>query len=105
MRTIAIKLNAGFLLPMCESLPNYMRKEVAKHARAMGIDSSGSAGGSGIGSGSDGAGAASGAADLAAGLDPRTSRLRASIDERLQEREMLQRIAARMRARGVGVPE
>ena len=97
-RTIAIKLNSGFLLPMCDNLPNYMRKEVAKHARAMGVDSTTSPSGGGEGATEEGAGLPA----IVSGLDARTSRLRASIDERLEEREMLQRIAARMRARSAG---
>ena len=97
-RAISVKFNAGFLLPFCEALPNYMRKEVAKHARAMGVDSTTSPSGGGEGATEEGAGLPA----IVSGLDARTSRLRASIDERLEEREMLQRIAARMRARSAG---
>ena len=97
-RTISLKLNAGFLLPFCEALPNYMRKEVGKHARSMGIDEHApSEGGSGAAvSEGDGDGAR-----VLSGLDARTAKLRQSIEERLEEKSMLQRIATRMR---VGAP-
>ena len=100
-RAISVKLNAGFLLPFCEALPNYMRKEVPKQVRAMGFEGSsgGAVGEGGVGEG----GAGDGIVVEAGGLDPRTSRLRQSIDERLQEKETLTRIANRMRGR-LGVP-
>ena len=88
-RTISLKLHAGFLLPLCETLPNYMRKEVNKHARDVGLDGGGAGDGKGGG----------GAQNVSAGLDARTSRLQESIEERLQEKQALERIAERVSAR------
>jgi hypothetical protein len=77
-RSISIKLNAGYLLPFCDALPSYMRKEVGKYAREMGLNA-GDDGGAGEG-----------------GEDARTSQLRERIELGLKERDMLQRMAARM---------
>ena len=96
-RTISVKLNSGFLLPFCEALPNYMRKEVGRYAREMGmvgLDGDGaSPGGVGIRAG--------GLAAAGMGTDARTSRLRIEIDEGVRQRESLQRITHRMHARVV----
>ena len=88
-RTISLKLHAGFLLPLCETLPTYMRKEVNKHVRDMGLDGGGAGDGEGGG----------GAQDVSAGLDARTSRLQESIEKRLQEKHTLERIAERISSR------
>ena len=82
-RTIAIKLNACFLLPFCDELPNYLRKQVREYARELGVSEK--------------------LAEPPAGAkaiahDERTQRLQESIDEANRRKQRLQQLAARMRA-------
>ena len=91
-RAIKLKFESGYMLPFKETLPNYMRREVGKFARELGVDAEGGGGASG--------GSQSGSVD--GGLDPRKVRLRANFDEGVKERETLQRLAASMRTRVAG---
>ncbi|KOO29095.1 hypothetical protein Ctob_012675 [Chrysochromulina tobinii] len=82
-RTIAIKLNACFLLPFCDELPNHLRKQVREYARELGVSEK--------------------LAEPPAGAkaiahDERTQRLQESIDETTRRKQRLQQLAARMRA-------
>ena len=101
-RTISIKLNSGFLLPFCETLPNYMRKEVGRYAREMGLGTGDGGFGGGARGGMEAAlgGGGGMGGDGGGGLDAhaRTSKLRASIDESEGKRKALQRISSRMHA-------
>lgn len=94
-RAISVKMYSGFLTPFNRDLPNFMRREVSRYAREMGLQQAGGGtGGDGSGEGSALAGRSNGDG----GLDARTRKLRADIDKSSRERETLQRIALRMQA-------
>ena len=78
-RTISVKVNACFLLPFCDTLPNFMRKEVGKYANEMGVAASSTA---------------------SAGEAPEGDRaryLREGIDAAVVQRQSLRELAMRMR--------
>ena len=81
-RAISIKLHSGFLLPFCETLPNYMRKRVAKEAIAMGVG---------------GAVPLEGA--TTEGPNPRTTELRERLHTFVAQRQQLQQLSTRMHER------
>jgi hypothetical protein len=85
-RSIKVKFNTGLVLPFVDTLPNFMRKEVAKYAEEIGLESDGGAG-----------------ASVDGGVDERTSQLRERIEVGMKERSSLERVASRMRPR-VGLP-
>ena len=80
-KSISLKMHANFLLPFCEALPNYMRKEARRYAREIGAS-------------------VDGADDENAAFEAHAGQLRAKVVAAGNEREALQAIAARMRQRG-----
>lgn len=85
-RAIQIKLNANFLLPFCEALPNYMRKGVRRFATDAGLVDVGVVEGE--------SGTWRGAAEDAA--DARTSKLRESLVAAETQRQALHQIGEQL---------
>lgn len=84
-RAITLKLNTCYLLPFCDSLPNYMRKEMPRHhLPSAGVQTPFQS--------------LRVPQDQAVCSDERSAKLRASIEQGIAQQTQLQSIASRLHA-------